>query len=801
MPDAYQWCVPQRSESPVSIDLPSASAPSHAPNELRSRHADDHRTVGRSVRRRDLVEKVMGSAQYAVDITMPGMLHAKIVRAERAHARILSIETDKALSLPDVVAVVTAPDLDKLFPRFGHIISDHFILATEKVRYFGEPVAIVLAETRAAASDAVDLVEVNYDELPTVMSVAEALSDGAALVHETSYAATADASFKELTESDGGGKTPDLTNVAHEVTIGWGDVDAAFDDAHLIVEGRTRYPMLYAYAMEPYNAVASYGDDSLTVVTTAQHPFMVRDDLARIFGLPLARVRVTAPYLGGGYGSKSYTKVEPLAAVASWAVGRPVKLMLNVSEAIYTTRVDDAVVDVRSAFDADGHVMAREFDITMDSGAYADNSPLVLAKSVNRCFGPYRVPAVRVRGRSVYTNTSPASSYRGFGAPQGNLAGETNMDQAADKLGISRAEIRRRNLVRFGEEILPGNRGIDADLLADLDMVVDSLERGRRETPYYGIGFGAAASDAGAYPISTAQVRVETDGSVIVLSGSTEMGQGSQSLLTQIAAEEFGIDMSRVSVVQSDTAGSVYERTTGASRTTTLAGLALQRACAEARQKLRAMAAEIWGCPQDEVSDVPGAVRGPEDKTLDLGSVVRKWFGGSAGEVTGVGLVRREGATREMPPFWETGMVGVAVEVDPDTGYVTVDQLVTCADVGFAINPQAVEAQDLGAATQGLGAALFEELIYDGPQLANANVVDYRVPRAGDLARRIDLMIAERRDGVGPYGAKGAGEGQLNPIGGAVASAVAAAVGRWPTRLPLTPERVWRLMNDLPDDA
>ncbi|CAN5387239.1 xanthine dehydrogenase family protein molybdopterin-binding subunit [soil metagenome] len=768
-------------------------------NELRSVHADEHRTVGRSVRRRDLVEKVLGTAQYTVDVTMPGMLHAKVVRADRAHAEIRGVDSDKALALPDVVAVVTANDLEKLFPRFGHIISDHYILATGKVRYFGEPLAIVLAESRAAAFDAADLVEVSYDELPTVMSTSEALVDGAPLVHETTYAATADASFKELTESEDGEAEPDLTNLAHEVKIGWGDVDAAFADAHLVVEGTTRYPMLYAYAMEPYNAVASYGEDGLTVITSAQHPFMVRDDLARVFGLPLAKVRVSAPYLGGGYGSKSYTKVEPLAAVASWVSGRPVKLTLSVDEAIYTTRVDDAVVTVKSAFDAQGTILAREFDITMDSGAYADNSPLVLAKMVNRCFGPYRVPNLRVRGRSVYTNTTPASSYRGFGAPQGNLAGETNLDQAADQLGLSRADIRRRNLVRFGEEILPGNRGIDADLLADLDMVVDSLERGRRDVANYGIGFGASASDAGAYPISTAQVRVETDGSVIVLSGSTEMGQGSKSLFAQIVAEEFGIDMSRVSVVQSDTSASAYERTTGASRTTTLAGLSVQRACGDARAKIRDMAAELWGCAADDIEDVPGGVTGPGGKAADQGAVIRKWFGGSAGEVVGIGLVRREGTTRQMPPFWETGMVGVAVEIDPETGYVTVDQLVTCADVGFAINPQAVEGQDLGAATQGLGAALFEELVYDGPQLANANVVDYRVPRAGDLARRIDLMIAERRDGVGPYGAKGAGEGQLNPIGGAVASAVAQATGRWPTRLPLTPERVWRLMNDLPE--
>jgi CO/xanthine dehydrogenase Mo-binding subunit len=505
---------------------------------------------------------------------------------------------------------------------------------------------------------------------------------------------------------------------------------------------------------------------------------------------------VTSPYLGGGYGTKSYTKVEPLAAVASWAVGRPVKLVLSVEEAIYTTRVDDADVRVRSAFDREGVILAREFDIVMNSGAYADNSPLVLAKAVNRCFGPYRVPNVRVRGRSIYTNTSPASSYRGFGAPQGNLAGETNLDRAAEQLGIDPADIRRRNLVRPGEEILPGKRGIDADLLADLELVVESLERDRVDKPGYGVGFGCSASDAGAYPISTAQVRIQVDGSVIVLSGSTEMGQGSRSVLAQIAAEELRVDLDVVSVVQSDTSVTPYERTTGASRTTTLVGLALQRACADARARIHDMAADVWGCNVEDIIDGDGLVEHPDGRTLKFGDVVRKWFGGSAGEVTGVGLVRREGVTKEMPPFWETGMVGVAVDIDMDTGMVTVDQLVTVADVGFAINPRAVEGQDLGAATQGLGAALYEELVYDGPQLVNANIVDYRVPRMTDMPRKIDLILAERRDGVGPYGAKGAGEGQLNPIGGAVAAAVARAVGKWPTRLPLTPERVWRLIND-----
>ncbi|WP_158602703.1 xanthine dehydrogenase family protein molybdopterin-binding subunit [Jiangella rhizosphaerae] len=751
--------------------------------------------VGRSVRRPDLVEKVTGAAQYCVDVTMPGMAHAKVVRSDRAHARITGIDVAEALAGPGVVAVVTADDIASLHARFGHIIADHWILATGKVRYYGEPVAVVVAETVAAAADAVELVRVSYEDLPAVMDVDAALADGAPLVHEQSYEATGDESFKNLSHVDEETAEPALTNLAHEVTLGWGDVDAAFAESAAVVENTVHFPMLYAYAMEPYNAVASYHEGALSVVSTAQHPYMVRDDLARVFGLPLARVRVTSPYLGGGYGSKSYTKVEPLASVASWVTGRPVKLTLSVEEAIYTTRVDSARIHVKSGFAADGTILARDFDIVMDSGAYADNSPLVMAKAVNRCFGPYRVPNLRVRGRSVYTNTAPASSYRGFGAPQGNLAGETNLDRAAERLGISGADIRRRNLVRKGEEILPGKRGIDADIPADLEMVVESLERDRKDVPYYGIGFGCSASDAGAYPISTAQVRIQIDGSVLVLSGSTEMGQGSRSLLAQVAAEELGVDLSVVTVVQSDTSVTPYERTTGASRTTTLVGLALQRACADARARLRDMAAELFECAPGEVRDLPGAVAGPDGRELSFGAVVRQWFGGSAGEVTGVGLLRRDGATQKMPPFWEVGMVGVAVEIDPETGVVAVDQLVTVADVGFAINPRAVEGQDLGAATQGLGGALYEELVYDGAQLANANVVDYRVPRMKDLPRKIDLMIAERRDGVGPYGAKGAGEGTLNPIGGAVAAAVARAVGRWPDRLPLTPERVWRLMS------
>jgi CO/xanthine dehydrogenase Mo-binding subunit len=733
--------------------------------------------------------KLTGAAQYTVDIGMPGMAHAKILRSDRAHARIVSIDRTAALDAPGVVGVITAADLGGLFPRFGHIVPDHSILAEEKVRYYGEPVAIVVAQSAWAAADALELVRVTYADLPDVLDVAAALAPDAPLVHEHTYGGTADESFRVLTGAE---QERASSNLAHEVVLEWGDPDAALAGAATVHTTSVTFPMLYAYAMEPYNAVASYTGD-LHVISTAQHPFMVRDDLARVFGLPLSKVRVTSPFVGGGYGSKSYTKVEPLAAIASWAVGRPVKLVLDVEESIYTTRVDSAEVTMTTGVDSSGRILARVADMVMDSGAYADNSPLVLAKAVNRCFGPYRVPNLRVRGRSVYTNTSPASSYRGFGAPQGNLAGETNLDQIAERIGMDPKEIRLRNVVGPGEELLPGKRGLDADLAADLEMLVDSLQGARSEDPHTGIGFGMSVSDAGAFPVSTAQVRVHVDGSVTALSGSTEMGQGSRSVLGQIVAEELGVEHSRVTVLQSDTGTTPYERTTGASRTTVLVGLAIQRACADARAKLREMAAELLGTPIEAITDVAAGVRTDEGKELGFADIVRGWFGSNAGEVTGVGLVRRDGVTRKMPPFWEVGVSGVEVRVDVETGVVDVEQLVTVADVGFAINPAAVEAQDLGAATQGLGAALFEELVYDGAQLANANVVDYRVPRMSDVPRRIDLMLAERGDGIGPYGAKGSGEGALNPIGAATLAAVARAVGRWPDRLPLTPERVWRL--------
>jgi len=743
------------------------------------------RVVGQSVRRLDGVPKVTGSARYAIDLTLPGMAHAVAVRAGHAHARIVRIDTAEAAAGGQVLRVITGADLGGLEPLFGHVILDHPVLALDRVRYYGEPVALVVAETGHAAAEAAERVRVEYEVLPAVIDALEALEADSPVLHPVRGRPVGDEGF-DLAKAELTGNLCAITQ------LGWGDVEDALASAELTVEGDYRYPMLYGYAMEPYNALATFEGGDLTVYSTAQHPYMVRRDLARIFHLPLARVRVVVPYVGGGYGTKSYTKVEPLAAVGAWAAGRPVRLALNIEESILTTRSDSAIIRARSGFRRDGTLVARDMDIVLNTGAYSDNSPWVAQKVANRCFGPYRIPALRVRVRAAFTNTVPASSLRGFGAPMGNLASELQMDEAAARLRIDAVELRLRNLVGRGEAPLPGKRPLDADLRKDLDLLAESLDwprPGRGQAA----GVGLSVSDAGAYPVSTAVVRIHADGSASVLTGATELGQGSRTVLAQIAAEELGLALERVTVVASDTGVTPYERTTGASRTTTIGGRAVQEACRSARRRMRELATAAAGA-RATVRDAPGGVQ-VGDHHLDYGAVIERWFG-VEGEVVGTGAVRRDGAFAALPPFWEVGAAGVVVSVDRETGWVRVEKLTTLGDVGFAINPALVHGQDAGAAMMGLGAALREELVYDGEMLANSNVVDYRVPRFSDLPREMEHLLVERRDGSGPYGAKGAGEGATNPMGSAVASAIGRAIGVFPHHLPATPERIWRLLRE-----
>ncbi len=749
--------------------------------------ADELGHAGTSARRADGIAKVTGAARYTVDLSAPGMAYASVVRSTRPHARISRIDAAAAKVSPGVLRVITGDELlaAGLTPYYGHVVLDHPVLAIERVRFQGEPVAIVVAETRREAFEAAELVQVDYADLPAVIDADEALQPGAPILHETRGERVGDEGMDQ-------GEGELVGNVCAIARFGWGDIDAAFARADVVVEGEYRYPMLYGYAMEPYNSLAFFDQGDLTVYSSAQHVYMVRRDLARMFDLALARVRVIAPYVGGGYGTKSYTKIEGMAAAAAFFTGRPVKLDLSVEEAMLTTRSDSSHIRARSAFTKDGKLLARDFDIVMNSGAYTDNSPLVNSKTANRCFGPYRIPALRVVSRSVFTNTVPGSSLRGFGAPQGNIGGELQMDEAAAKLGIDPVELRLRNLVGPGEELLPGRRPLDADLRDDLRCLAEALEW--PGTKGHAIGLGVSASDAGAYPTSTAAVRIHSDSSVTLFTGSTELGQGSRTVLSQIVATDLGLSLSQVSVVSGDTGVVTYERTTGASRTTTVTGRAVQEACKDARRRVRELAAQALDVPLASIEDAPGGVTA-KGKAHSYGEVIERWFG-AGGEVLGHGAVRRAEQFEQMPPFWEIGCSGLRLSVDRETGVVHVERITTVGDVGFAINPALVHGQDAGAAIMGLGAAVHEELVYEGGQLVNPNVVDYRVPRFSDVPNEMMHLLAERHDGAGPYGAKGAGEGAGNTIGSSVASALGRLIGVFPHELPATPERVWRLLRE-----
>jgi CO/xanthine dehydrogenase Mo-binding subunit len=745
--------------------------------------------VGRSVVRVDAREKVTGTAEYCPDLMLPGTVHGVAARSTQPHARLRAIDASAALALPGVLAVITRDDLPRL-PRFSNRIDDRPVLATDRVRYAGEPIALVVAETAAVARDAVRLVEVEYDPLPALMTAAEALHPDAAPMHDEPYIAQS-GEFPDESWDFGEGKHP---NAFYERVHGWGDPDVAFSDPDMVVVGGSfKWPMLYGYAMEPYNAMARFAGDQLSLWSSTQSPYQVRDELASIFGLPRANVRVAVPYLGGGYGTKSFTKVEPLAALGAWFTGRPVRVNLTVEETILTSRGDTAVIDARTAFTADGMLVAREYDITIAAGGYAGMSPLICEKLADRCSGPYRIPHLRVRTRAVYTNTAPTGALRGFGGPPATFSGESMIDMGADALGIDPVELRLRNLADRGEVFHPGKRALDSDLKGDLEMLARELgwPEAQGRAPNKGIGFAVAATNVGhANPAVTVLIRLLPDGTCTLSSAAVEMGQGSRTTLGQIAAEELGIEPERVVVTLPDTALAGFDKYTAASATTTFNGLAIQRAAADARRQARMLAADAFNVPLDEVHDAPGGVIAG-GSVHGFGEVIHSWFGSAAGEIIGFGAVRGRDELEALPPFWEVGVTGVEVEVDPVSCAITVTKLVTIGDPGFAINPKLVEGQELGAALCGIGACLSEELIYEDGQLINGTLLDYTVPRFTDWPEVVVSRLAERQDAVGPYGSRGAGEGAANPVGSAISSAVARATGVRLTKMPIKAEELW----------
>jgi CO/xanthine dehydrogenase Mo-binding subunit len=742
--------------------------------------------VGRSVPRREGPAKVSGRAEYVYNMRIPGMLSAKLFRSTLAHGRIVSIDVSAAREMEGVYAVITGEDVRKIIPdpHYGPAFHDQPILAFEKVRYVGEPVAAVLATDPHIAERAAQAIVAEYEELPAVFDEVEAMTSEA-IVHEVLRPAGTFPDLKHLA-----GKTG--TNIALDYRLRRGDTAAAFAAADHVFEHTFRTQQVLHLPLEPFVTLVEPGDSALTIHTASQTPSFVRIEIARLLGWPESRVRVKVPFLGGGFGAKLYIKLEALVAALALITRRPVKLALTMEEQFYTITKHAATARIKTAVTKDGRITARECEVWWNGGAYADIGPRVTQKSGFTAPGPYDIENVSIDSYSLYTNLTPAGALRGFGIPQLVWAYESQADLIARELGIDPLDFRRRNLLREGQEQATGTVMRDAGLeqvlerlaqrmnwSAPFDRGSGTVKRGRG----IAIGFKASISPT----TSIAIVNVYADGSCAVYCSTVDMGQGSDTAMAQIAAEALDIPLESITIVHPDTDVTPYDMATLGSRSTYHMGNAVRLAAEDARGKLIALAQEVGLSPE----------------TTPTRDLFRKKYGMQAGNVVGFGSYiptyqspdHDTGQSANVTPFWMVGATGAEVEVDTETGHVRITRLVNVGDVGKPINPRIVESQLSGAAVMQLGFTMFEQMNFDAGQVTNASLADYKIPGMHDMPQVMENEAVEASERGGPFGAKGVGESGTFGVSPAIANAIHDATGVRLMSLPLTPEAVYRALR------
>jgi CO/xanthine dehydrogenase Mo-binding subunit len=740
-------------------------------------------TIGRSEPRSGGVERVTGSQRYAADLRLDDVLHVKLVHLNCARARIGAIDPEAARRVPGVHCIFTPADLPQPVPRYGPAFADRPVLAVGETKFFGEPVAVVAAETIEAAEEAVSLLRVQYEELAAVLSIDAALDPASPLVQDPA-----------LRPKDPLART----NTLQQWQFGWGEPDES--EAQCVVENTYTFPMVTHFAIEPHAFLAAPDPNGVTVWSPVQHPFVLQRVVAAALNWPISKVRIIAPDPGGGFGGKGWPKFEPLMAFLALKTGRPVRLVLTLEETFQNARRTSARVHARTGFDASGRIVFQDIAADFLLGAYADIGTRVVSKASYAACGPYRTPRARVVARALLSHTTPSTAFRGFGTPQASWAVESQLNEAAARLGIDRVEIRRRNLAAKGEQFIPSDTAADGDWKSALEKAAAAVRWIEPLGPNRGRGISLGLKSSSTASSSFALVRLHFDGSATVLSGTSDMGQGARTVLAQIAAQELGIATDRVAVVMGDTAVVPYDSSTSASRSTVFMGGAVFKACREIREKLRSAAAEVYAAPLADVRVEPGCVALP-DRTVRYDELMQAHFGSTRGEIIGIGQTGNPAISGHplggKPAFWELMCTAAEVEVDPETGMVRILKLALVSDVGRALNPQQVEAQDEGAAVMGLGHTLMEHLTLDEHgRTVNLGALDYRIPTFRDCPLELASILIENEDGPGPYGSKGAGEGGTLAVSAAVGSAVIDAI-RAPIRdLPLTPERIWRAVQE-----
>jgi CO/xanthine dehydrogenase Mo-binding subunit len=743
--------------------------------------------VGRGIPRLEARQKVTGRADYVHNLRLPNMLYGKVFRSTVPHGRIRKIETTAARALAGVHRVVTIDDILRLIPHpyYGPAFHDQPILAHEKVRHVGEPVAVVLAADPHVAEQAVALIVADYEELPAVYDEVEAMTSRA-IVHDVLKPA---GTFPDLKHLEGRRDT----NVALDFQLVRGDVDTAFAAAEHVLEHTFRTQQALHLPLEPFVTVAEPAGDGLTIHTASQMPSFVRTEIARLLGWPENRVRVRVPHLGGGFGAKVYIKLEALVTALALLVRRPVKIALGMDEQFTVITKHPTTFRIKSGVTRDGKLTARQCEVFWNGGAYADIGPRVTQKSGFTAPGPYDIDNVKIDSYELYTNRPPAGALRGFGIPQLVWAYESHTDLIARALGIDPLDFRRKNILREDRPQATGTAMKDAAVAAVLDAIAARLnwnapfDRGTgtlRRGRGLAIGFKASISPT----TSVAIVNVSADGSTALSMNTVDMGQGSDTAMAQIAADVLALDAEAVKIVHPDTDVTPYDMGTLGSRSTFHMGHAVRLAAEDARAKLAALAQEA-GLPAG--SNVP------------IADIFKKRYGMQAGNVIGTGSYIPAyaspdpvtGQSTNVTPFWMIGGAGAEVEVDSETGRVRILRLVNAADAGTPINPAIAVTQLSGAAVMQLGFTLFEEMILDGGQVINASLADYKIPAMRDLPPMENELVAARQDN-GPFGAKGLGESGTFGVSPAIANAIDDAIGVRVTTLPLTAEVVLRAIRE-----
>ncbi len=760
--------------------------------------------IGEPLTRIDGIVKVAGHAVYAADLTLAGMLYGKVLGSPHACARITAVNLDRARRLPGVRAVMSGRDFPFLH---GECIINIPFLAIDTVRYRGEPVAAVAAESPDIADAAIAQVEITYEELPAVFDPEEAMQPGAPLIHEA----------LDTYQTISAVNLIPRTNICQHFVLSLGDVDRGFAESDYVFEDRFTTPQAQHAAIEPHASIAQVdAAGRITVWGQNDSPHRGRKEIAQALGISQAKIRVITGYVGGNFGGKGGLKTEAIAiALAHQVRGRPVRVVFSREEVFKTITRSGCIIDLKTGVRRDGTIMARRARLIWDTGAYAEKGPTVSLHGGSLAAGPYAIPHVEVESWTVFTNKPMSGAMRGYGLPQVAFAYESQMDMIADRLGIDPVAIRRANIVGEGSKVVTGQRLYAVGLKQCLEKVAEVLyaKAGNEAPPEVctlppgrwarGTGIACSYKSVKTPSVSAASVKIDEDGSVSVVTSTVEVGQGSHTILMQIAADILGVARDQITVSFADTDVTPYDTSTTSSRSTYHMGNAVLIAAEDAKRQLLGMASAVMHAAPETLVLRGGRVLAPNGTALPVAQVLKATFGAGAGAaVIGQGVfcprnilgLEDLGETQleafsTLSAFHSYAVQGAEVAVDLDTGAVMILRLVAAHDVGKAINPVNCEQQIQGALGMGLGYGLTEEYLWRDGVLMNPDFLNYTIPTARDCPP-MEVFLIEEAHPQGPYGAKGVGEMAIAPTAPAIANAVYRACGVRITDLPLKPAKV-----------